>query len=416
MNETLSKPVPRPAHIPEEAVFDFDMYHDPGLNMDPHKRMDEMVRELPDVFWTPRNDGQWVLMSHAAVFEAIRNWEVFPSGYPEGTLERMAAFLPPDMPRIPEPKPITLNPPAHAMYRNPLQGTFTPSMAFKLKDDIRNLADSLIDAVIDKGGCDFVPALSEPLPVTVFLKMMGLPLEKLVEFRLIVQEFLSPHSSADPIAGARRTWKVIDAFEDVIIARRDDPRDDIISLLWGSEIDGKPMTQEIMEDYCFLLFIAGLDTVVNGLSFLALHLAKDQQLQAELRAKPELIGDAVEEMLRRFSFVMIPRQVAKDIEICGRSMKMGDRVLLCLPGANRDHRRFPDPFSFNLAREDKAHIAFGAGPHRCLGSHLARVEMQVVFEQLLARLPPFRLDPDRPARFHSGNILAVDSLSLVWDV
>jgi cytochrome P450 len=411
---TLNQPVTKPTHVPDDAVFDFDMYHDPGLNADPHRRMDELVRELPDVFWSPRNDGHWVLMSHAAVFEAMRDWEAFPSGFPPGMLERVASMLPPDIPRIPEPLPITLNPPLHTAFRQPLQSAFTPSMAIKLKNTIRELADRLIDAVIDEGGCDFVGAIAEPLPVTVFLNMMGLPPEKLGVFREIVREFLAPHSAADPFTEARRMWKVIDAIKDVIVARRDDPRDDIISLLWAAKIDGEPMTQAMMEDYCLLLFIAGLDTVVNGLSFLALHLAKETELQAELRAKPELIVDAVEEMLRRFSFVMLPRFVAKDIEICGRTLKAGDKALMCLPAANRDHRRFPDPFRFDLAREDKAHIGFGAGPHRCLGSHLARVEMQVVFEQLLSRLPPFRLDPARPARFHSGNIIAVDSLPLVW--
>ena len=170
-----------------------------------------------------------------------------------------------------------------------------------------------------------------------------------------------------------------------------------------------------MEDYIVLLFVAGLDTVVNGLSYTIRHLAQDQELQALLRARPELIVDANEEALRRYGFLFIQRRLARDTEFMGLAMRAGEEVVVSMATANLDPRRFDDPLRFDLAREDKAHITFGAGPHRCLGSHLARVELQILVEQLLARLPPFRLDPDRRARYHSGHIVGVDSLPIVWD-
>jgi cytochrome P450 len=318
------------------------------------------------------------------------------------------------MRRFPSPKPITLDPPLHGKFRAPLQKTFSPKAAMARMEEIRTLCDDLIDRVIAQGHCDFIPAIAEPLPVTVFLKMMGLPVERLGEFRALVHEFLAGTSS-DPLTAAKMIRKVADAMTGEIKARRDNPKDDIISLLWQTEIDGEPMTLELMEDYCVLLFIAGLDTVINGMGFAVRHLAMNPDLQDKLRAEPELITEAVEEMLRRYSFAIPMRRVTKDTVLAGRQLNAGDVMALFIPGSGLDAREFVSPEQFDLARETKVHLAFGAGPHRCLGAHLARVELQVLYQQLLKRLPSWRLDPDKPAKFHSGNIIAVDSLPIRWD-
>ncbi|TAK99772.1 MAG: cytochrome P450, partial [Rhodospirillaceae bacterium] len=197
---------------------------------------------------------------------------------------------------------------------------------------------------------------------------------------------------------------------------RDNPRDDIFSLLWQSKVEGKPTTLEDMENYSVLLFIAGLDTVMNGMGFGVRHLAQDLPLQDKLRKNPELISDAKEELLRRYTFTVPPRRVAKDMVFEGVPMKEGDRVMLFLPAADLDGKEFPNPERFELQRENNVHIAFNSGPHRCLGSHLARVELQVLYEQMLSRLPQFRLDPEHPPTFHCGNVVGVDTLNLVWDV
>jgi cytochrome P450 len=202
---------------------------------------------------------------------------------------------------------------------------------------------------------------------------------------------------------------------DVIEARRHDPKDDIISLLWRTQIDGQPMTIELMQDYCTLLFVAGLDTVINGMAFGIRHLATHPELQDQLRANPKLIPDAVEEMLRRYSFTVPMRRVARDVDFAGCSLRKNEWLALYIPGADLDPAEFPGPERFELDRENKVHIAFGAGPHRCLGAHLARVELQVLYTQVLERLPHFRLDPDRPIQFHAGNVLAIDSLPIRWD-
>jgi len=170
-----------------------------------------------------------------------------------------------------------------------------------------------------------------------------------------------------------------------------------------------------MEDYACLLFIAGLDTVINGIGFGIRHLASNPHLQADLRKNPKLIPEAAEEILRRYSFVVPQRRIARDTELGGQTLKAGDTIGLYLPAAGLDPEAFPAPEQFDLERENKAHIAFGAGPHRCIGSHLARIELQSLYAVILEKLPTFRLDPDKPARFHAGYILAMASLPIRWD-
>lgn len=413
--EGLTPAAPIPDHVSPQAVYDFDMRFDPALLANPHERVRELVRDAPPVFWTPRNGGRWIATGHAAVFQAARDPEHFSSTYmPREKMLAMLAMMPKGTPRIPQSVPITLDPPEHAKYRAPLQQSFSPKAVKAREESVRELANDLIDAVIGKGHCDFIPAIAEPLPVKVFLRMMGLPEARLGEFRDLVHEFLAK-TLANPMEGASMSRKVADAMLGEIMARKNVPRDDLISLLWQTEIDGKPMTLELMEDYAVLLFVAGLDTVINGMGFGIRHLAMDSELQDQLRANPDLIPDAAEELLRRYTFTIPMRRVAKDVELGGWTLKTGDWLALYLPGADLDRRVFDAPERFDLNRENNAHIAFGAGVHRCLGSHLARVELQVLYTQILSRLPKFRLDPDKPVKFHAGNIIAVDSLPLRWD-
>ncbi len=412
---TLSEAVPVPAHIPPAAVYDFDFRSDPGLLVNPHERLREILRDAPPVFWTPRNGGRWIVMGYSEISEAARDPDRFTSTFmPPEQLKAMLAMMPPGMPRIPQATPISMDPPDHTRLRGPLQKTFSPRAAMQQIDDIRALTDRLIDAVIDQGHCDFIPAIAVPLPVTIFLKLMGLPVRRLPEFRELVQEFLA-NTGADAMASGALFRKVANSMLPEIMARKDDPQDDIISLLWQTEIEGETMTVELMEDYCVLLFIAGLDTVINGMGFAMRHLAMNPDLQARLRAQPDLIVEAAEEMLRRYSFAVPQRRIAKDCSFAGWEMKENESLVLYYPGANLDPREFAAPEKFDLERENKVHLAFGAGVHRCLGAHLARVELQVLYQQVLKRLPPFRLDPDRPATFHSGNIIAMDSLPIRWD-
>ena len=411
----LSPAAPKPAHVADDLVYDFDIHADPGLLADPHARILDMVRNAPPVFWTPRNGGGWVALTHAANYAASRDTETFSSEFvPAEKMKAMLAALPAGAPHIPMPIPITLDPPEHTKYRQPLQKVFSPKTISGLRDSIRTLAGELIDAVKPNGGCEFMAAVAEPLPVQVFLKMLGLPLERLPEYRAIVKEHMKAIDN-DREGSMRRLQRISAAMRDTVLDRKDNPQDDIISLLWQIEIDGQPTTLADMENYGVLLFIAGLDTVMNGMGLAMRGLALDQELQAQLRADPKLINEAAEEMLRRYTFTVPMRVVKRETELAGAKMIPGDMLKLFLPGADLDAREFPEPDKYELSRENNVHIAFGVGPHRCLGSHLARVELQVLYEEMLARLPAFRLDPDHPTVFHGGHVMGIEEMHLLWD-
>jgi cytochrome P450 len=412
----LSPAVPKPAHIPDSVVYDFDMFRDPAYLADPHHRILDLVKSAPPIFWTPRYGGHWMFLSHSANFNASRDPETFSSEFvSQSDIKAMLAKLPPGSPHIPQATPICLDPPAHSKYRAPLNRAFSPKTIAALRDDACALANELIDRVKSKGHCEFMSEVAEPFPVQIFLKMMGLPLSRLVEYRALVREHFSD-IQPDAKKSIAKLQRIAAVMRDTFLERQEHPCDDLISTLWNVEIDGKPTALGDMENWGVLLFTAGLDTVMNGMGFGVRHLAQNPHLQDELRANPKLIPDAVEELLRRYSFTVPVRVLAKDAVFDGLPMRKGDRVMLFLPAADLDPKEFPNPERFDLMRANKVHIAFNAGPHRCLGSHLARVELQVIYEQLLSNLPTFRLDADRPPIFHGGHVVGVDSLSLRWDV
>lgn len=411
---TTSAVVPRPAHVPEALVYDFDMYHDPGMERNAPERLLEVAREAPPVFWTPHNGGHWVIRSYRTIMQAARDWEAFSS---EHILPEEAAALLAQMPAgttIVQPVPILLDPPTHTKFRLPLQPVFSPKAMLKLQAHIRELTIGLIEGVKPQGRCEFVSAIGEKIPTQVFLEIFGLPLERQGDFRALVEEHLSD-DFGDFDNSQAKLRRMAEIMRDTLLDRRENPRDDLISLLWQSTVDGAPLTLEDMQNYCVLLFIAGLDTVMNGMGHGIRHLAMDPALQDELRAHPKMIVEAAEELLRRYGFVAVPRLVARDLECDGAPLKRGERVTLFYPMANLDPAEFAEPGTFDLGRENKVHLTFGGGPHRCLGSHLARIELQTLYEEMLARLPTFRLDPDRPVRYRCGPVTGPRELHIVWD-
>jgi cytochrome P450 len=410
----LTPAVDRPPHVPDALVYDFDMFNDPAYVREPHARLLDLIEKAPPVFWTPRFGGHWIILTHAANFKAARDTETFSSEIvPHAMVKEILANMPPGTPHVPIPIPVTVDPPEHTKYRQPLQRIFSPKVIDALKGDIRALANRLIDKIEARGECEFMSEVAEPLPVQIFLKMMGLPLERQAEYRTLVVEHLSDHSR-DQSRMIARMQRIAGGMRDIMLERRQHPRNDIISLLWNVEIDGQPTTLDDMENYGVLLFIAGLDTVMNAMGHGLRHLAMDVPLQEQLRANPQLIGEATEELLRRYGFVATVRRVAKDTVFEGAEMKADERVMMFLPAANLDAKEFPDPAKFDINREKKTHITFNAGPHRCLGSHLARLELHTIYELFLSRLPTFRLDPARPPAYQCGYIAGVKSLNLIW--
>lgn len=414
MDNAYAGKMKRPDHVPEELVFEFDYNTDPGYCTDPHARTVELVKQAPAVFWTPYNGGHWMFMSHEAVSEALSDYKKFSSEHfsPEA-FDAMMSELPEEE-RIPAPVPICIDPPLHSKLRQPLFATFSPKSVMAMEAKIRKLAERLIDNIAYKGSCEFQHDVSDVYPVEIFLSMFGLPLEKEREYRELAKKHLSV-ISPDLAENMLMMKAIADVLRETVIDRKDNPQDDIISMLWSLQVEDEPMNLELIMSYCVILFIAGLDTVVNALGFGVRHLAMDTQLQHELRECPELIPKASEELLRRYAFVAPIRMVKQDTDFHGIKLAQGERIMMFIPGASIDEKVYPDPTTFDAHREKLSHMAFGMGPHHCLGAHLARLELKIMYETLLRKLPEFRLDPDNPPAFHGSIIAGPTSVNLVWE-
>ena len=397
-----------PAHVDPSRVIDFDIFRDQRYRTadGPHQALHESAESFGrGIFWSPHNGGHWLLNSHELIFEAWRTPELFSSS--------AVSALPP-MPDGGEPwlPPLSLDAPEHMKYRMPLIRAFSPPRIKAMEAEIRAFAGELIDAFRPDGHGEFVDAIAEPLPVIIFMKMMGLDLARLKEFRLWARNMSSPDTE-ERVDAARQIGA---AMAEVIAARRVKPEDDLFSYLLECEVDGRKLDDRQMQGVSLLLFSAGLDTVASSLTTMMGHVARDPALQDRLRREPHLIPEAVEELLRLYGVTFASRKITRDADFHGVSLRAGDLALLAVPLANSDPLVFADATGFDLDRAFKTHLTFGAGPHRCLGSHLARLELVTFFEEWFKRMPNVRLDPARKAGFSISMVITYENLDLLWDV
>jgi cytochrome P450 len=363
------------------------------------------------IFWTPHNGGHWLINDYELLFQAARNTEIFSSNNRESQDGAMVMIPPMEDRGEPRFAPQSLDPPEHGTYRLPLVKAFAPKRIQEMESWVRELAVDLITGLAPKGRGEFLAAVGEPMPVTVFMRMMGLPLERLAEFRRWMHAIAS--DSQEHRSDAFN--KIAEATGELIVARQAEPRDDLISHLLASDLDGRKPSMVDMQSYCLLLFTAGLDTLVNTFTFGMYQLARQPELQERLQADPGLIPELLEEILRRFGVAMPPRVVTQDFDFGGVKLTQGELVMLMLPAGNLDGKAFDDPMNFDIDRENKTHITFNSGPHRCVGSHLARLEMRVFFEEWFARMPVVRPDPDELPTYRPGLNLSISKLPLLWE-
>jgi cytochrome P450 len=391
----LDPPLSRiPAHVPPHLIFDYDYIADERLQPDVLSGLLSLAREAPDIFFTPRNGGHWVALSHEAAFNFARNHEVFSNEIPGTQLI-----------------PISLDPPAHTLYRSVLLSVFAPQKVRELKDKIRALAANLISSVADQDGCELVGTISEPLPVLIFMEIMGIPSVHLRELRdlMVAAMNVADHHQRDIY------FADIAKITDEVVRKRQQQREnDLISRLIDTPIDGRPTTFEELRAYILMLLSGGLDTVVNAISFMTRHLALDQKLQEDMRQSPETIPEVIEELLRRYALTVTLRVVREDFTYGQVHFKTGDRLLIHYQCAAIDGRAYPEPERIVVGRKEPA-INFGVGRHRCIGSHLARLELEIFFDEWLRRIPTFHIDPDRPVRMHAGHVMAVEHMHLRWN-
>jgi cytochrome P450 len=353
--------------------------------------------------------GLPLVARHEDVMWALRHPEIFSS--------EMAAeiALGTERPMIPQ----QIDPPRQTRYRKILDPQFSRKRMAELEPRVRAHATELIDAVIDRGECEFDSAFAIPLPCTAFLGLMGLPQEELGLFLELKDGIIRPPTTpGDLEAGKQYRHKtgrrIYDYFEGLIDERLVHPRDDVMSYLVRAEIDGERLTRNEILDICFLFLLGGLDTVTATLGCSIAYLAENPEQRHRLVREPEKIPAAVEELLRWETPVMaIPRVARQDVTVAGREIKKGELVTFLIGSANTDEAAFENADRVDFDREANRHIAFGAGPHRCLGSHLARMELRVALEEWHRRIPDYSIKPGEKPVYTAG-IREVRYLPLVW--
>lgn len=386
-----------------EPVYAFDYVADPAIHVDVHAAYWNLKQNAPPVFWTPAHGGHWVVTSSDAAIEVLRHPDRFSSKF---------LSIPPN-PAQPKMIPESLDPPEHRPYRQLLRPYFESKAIEPLEPRIREWADRLIDAVADKGECEFVDALGSRFPVSVFMEMFGFPLDQFDFFRATVVEYFDAQVDAD--RRMQLTMQILGTLTQLIEARRAEPKDDLVSTLVHIDFEGRKLTQDELISIGFLMFLAGLDTVVNALAFGMRHLAHDTALRTRLIEDPAAIPAIVEELMRRYTFVSTPRYITQDTEIAGVKVYEGDSVLVPLHMVGWDEKLTECPAEVRLDRPHCRHAGFGSGIHTCLGIHLARLEMTVFYETWAKKIGHFRMREGQQLHFRGGSVQALEALHLEWD-
>jgi cytochrome P450 len=392
-----------PDHVKKSQVYEFDIYSGAGMQADVHSGLKALHENAQDIFYTPCNEGHWVITRYDLMAEILKDHEHFSN--------RELVIPKSNSPFLMI--PLNLDPPDHAQYRALLLREVSQKRVREMEPFIRSWAVKLIDQVVEKGECDFTERLGAAFPVSVFLNLMGMPLSRLEEFRDLILEYFSP--KPDMERRHQMEEQIFAINRELIAEKRVNPDDALISKLLSAEVRGRPLSDEEIESMCFLLFLGGLDTVSNALTFSFRNLAMRPDLQKRLRENPDRIADFVEESLRCFAVVNQTRIVKQDVEINGASFKEGDMVLCILAMGGLDDRKNPEPMNFDIDREHRQHITFSTGAHTCIGNFLARKEMAVFTQEWLKRVPSFQIKPDHKLEYRPGLIMALPSLPLVWE-
>jgi cytochrome P450 len=392
-----------PAHVPAELVVDFDFYRPEGSDVDPFMAL-HALREGPEVFWTPRNGGHWVVTRGEDIRHILTDHETFSSRH---------VFVPAAKDRPPT-VPLEIDPPDHEKYRRLIMPAFAPPAIAAWTEEARNLAVSLIDGFYARGECEFIGAFAQQLPMIIFLKMAGLPLEH----REMLVNWVSTGVRPGSVEKRQANRENLNGYIHELIARRraDDSGEDIISHAFRTGVEGRPLNDDEAWGLCNTMLGGGLDTVATSMGWVALFLARNPGHRQQLVEDPGLIPKAIDELLRRFSIPTIARVVRNDMTYRGVALKQGEQVLMpaCLQAL--DEVEFERPLEVDFRRPDaRMHCTFSQGVHRCPGSVLAQREIRVFLEEWLKRIPDFQVKAGETVRTSGGIALGVLELPLSWE-
>ena len=390
---------------------DVDIY-DPDLYVEqvPHHHFASLRRHTPVCFHRePRGPGFWCVLKYRDVIHVSKNPQLFSSyrggtnieDPPSGQLMMARAIM------------LNMDPPQHSTFRRIVSLGFVPRIVDRLEPGVRAMARKIVDDIAGRGECDFVRDVAAELPLQVIAELIGLPQEdrhKVFEWSNRLIGFDDPEfgtSREDGQAAAAEMWIYANALAE---QRKLAPRDDLVTALVRGSVDGESLTELEFDSFFLLLAVAGNETTRNLVSGGMLALMEHPEQKQRLIDDPSLIPTAVEEMLRWVSPVMhFRRTVMRDTELGEQRIREGEKVVMFYPSANRDEEVFPDAMRFDVGRTPNEHLAFGIGEHFCLGSKLARLEIRIIFEEILRRLPDIRLAA-LPRRLRSNFINGIKEM------
>jgi len=375
----------------EWCIEHFD-YLSPDFSRELHPTLARM-RALCPVAHSDQYNGYWIATKYEDVLRIAQDWETFSSelgiSVPETQMTVHA---------IPE----HVDPPLHRVYKRLINAYFTPAAVAPYEEPTRALVTRLIDDFVEAGTCDFLTDFARPFPGLAFFDLvLSAPSDELSEINDLATKASVPNNP-----DAREHWAALHKWirDFVELRRGQPPRGDVVDAILNAHIEGRPVTEGEILGLILLLILGGLETTAGALGHFMIRFCQEPEIPARLRRQPELIPDAVEELLRlEGPFIAIGRTARHDAEIAGHHIKQGEKVMIYWASANRDESEFGDAAAFDLNRNANRHIAFGAGPHRCAGSNLARMNLRVAVHEVVQRLTDLKLTaPVEDLPFHSA--------------
>ncbi|AUW60033.1 cytochrome P450 [Sphingobium sp. SCG-1] len=401
-----------PDHVPAELVRDLNWAfgYVPVDYDEPYRETERFFKGgAPRIMYVPKavrgqvSKGAWVVTHYDDITHVYQDAETFST---EGTVayQWLAGEKWPAI-------PLGIDPPDHMKYRKLLNPFFSPKAVDNLDGKMRRNANLLLDTCINgREDCDFSYEFARIFPVQVFLDLMGFPQDQLEPFLDWENKVLHSMNIDIQLPALRGILAYLREFIGTV--RRESPEGITTDIVNGM-VDDRPITDDEIMGIMFFLWLGGLDTVAATIAMMFRRIALDHKMQQYLRENPAKIPDAVEEFLRTQPLVNSQRLVKRDTELAGMKVKKGDWVICLNTAGNFDPNEFDSPREVMLDRQPNRHFTLSGGPHRCLGSHLARRELRIALEEALPRLPMFSLKSDEDRRVHPG-LMSVRNLNIAW--
>ncbi len=379
------------------AEVDFD-HHSEEFAADPWSLLAGLRSECP-VARTPSHGGFWVLTGYDEIRQVATDDETFSSAE--------TLVIPPKKNVGQKSIPAEMDAPEFLAFRKVLHPMLSPAAVDRMTPVIERFVHAAIDDFIEEGSCDFVHDFADPVPAMTTLYKLGLPVELWKDFSVpLHQVVFLRQDSPRRVNVAEGLQFVAQTIKDTIAARRKAPRDDMISYLLNATVDGRPVTDHEVKEMATLIVQGGFDTTGSAISNALIQMDRDRDLRLRLIEDPALMTAAVEEFLRFEAPQMaMARTATRDVVIGDRHISKGDRVLMVWASANRDDSVFENPDSIVPDRFPNRHVTFGLGAHRCLGSNLARRQIQVALRAVLRRMPDYAIDHDDAVRAETVGIV-----------